>query len=80
MTVSHGAWFRTSHGRVIDIGVVLVGTLFIGVMWSAVFVLLRVDRENAIAAAVERNDTLAIALEVYATRIIDDADHVVQSL
>jgi diguanylate cyclase (GGDEF)-like protein/PAS domain S-box-containing protein len=80
MSIWQNTWFRNTSSRGVMLGGVLFSVLLIGIMWGAVFTLLKVDRENTIRAAVERNDTLAIALVEYAVRTIESADRVVQSL
>ncbi len=62
------------------LGTVLFSALLIGVMWSTELSLVQIDRENTIRVAIERNDTVVIALEEYAVRTIESADVVVESL
>ncbi len=80
MSEEPGLWSRILSGRRIIIGIVWFGALLMGVMWGAVVTVVRVDQENAIAAEVARNETLANALDEYAARVIDESDQVVRSL
>jgi PAS domain S-box-containing protein len=48
----------------------------IGLMWIAVIAQARFERREAVAAAIERNSTLAVAFEEFTVRTIDGADAV----
>jgi PAS domain S-box-containing protein len=54
-------------------GVCLVA---IGLMWVAVIAQARFERQEAVAAAIERNSNLAVAFEEFTIRTIDGADAV----
>ncbi|MDB5253277.1 MAG: hypothetical protein JWP27_2446, partial [Flaviaesturariibacter sp.] len=62
---------------------VLIGTgsfclLLIILIWSSLQKQLRTDRADTVNAAVQRNSNLAVALEQYAIRTIQNADAVIQ--
>ncbi len=78
----HGrsAWKRWLESIGVHAAILLFNAIFIGVMWYAVIGVMRVDRDNTIHAAVDRNDNLAIAFEHYAIRTIESADAVTQYL
>ena len=50
----------------------------IGAVWFSALEVIRIDREETINAAIDRNDNLAIAFEEYTTRTIESADAVIR--
>ena len=71
-------WFSTSLG--VNTTIVLFNAILIGLLWYAVFERVRVEREDTIRAAINRNDNLAIAFEQYTIRTIESADAVIRYL
>ena len=71
-------WFSTSLG--VNTAIVLFNAILIGIMWNAVFGLVRTERQDTIRAAIDRNDNLAIAFEQYTVRTLQSADAVIQYL
>lgn len=63
---------RPSAG--IHAAILAFNALLIGAMWVAVLEIVSLDRRETINTAVERNNSLAIALEEYAERILENAD------
>jgi len=71
-------WFSTSTG--VNLLIVLFNVALIATMWNAVIGLVRAEREEAVRAALERNDNLALAFEHYVIRTIESADTAVRYL
>jgi diguanylate cyclase (GGDEF)-like protein/PAS domain S-box-containing protein len=71
-------WFSTGPGT--NTAIALFNAMLIGIMWNAVFGLVRTERQDAIRAAIDRNDNLAIAFEQYTVRTLQRADAVTQYL
>src|SRR5436190_7587828 len=71
---------RAKRGLGLFVAIVLCNLLFIGVLWYAVFALVRVERDDTVRAAIDRNNNLAIAFEHYTLRTIESADAVIQFL
>jgi len=80
MTKKRAWWCWFSSGLGVNTAIVLFVAILIGIIWNAVFGLVRTEREDTIRAAVDRNDNLAIALEQYASRTLHNADAVTQYL
>ena len=71
---------RFSSGFAVNAAIVLFNLILLVAMWAAVLALVRLDREETIRAAIARNDNLAIALEQYAVRTIENADAIIRYL
>jgi PAS domain S-box-containing protein len=70
--------FRTHRG--ISAAILIFNAILIGVMWYTVLQVIRVEREDTVRAAIERNDNLALAFEHYVTRTIESADSAIRYL
>lgn len=66
------------RNRTILIGIAAFCFLLIALLWSNLLKQTDSDKEETIAAAVQRNSNLAVALEQYAIRTIQNADAVIQ--
>lgn len=62
----------------INLAIVVFNAALIGILWTAVLEIVKVDRRETINAAIDRNDNLAIAFEQYTQRTIESADAVIQ--
>src|SRR6185295_6771261 len=71
-------WFSTNVGA--GIAVVMFNAILIGVLWNTIFGVVRTERQDAIRAATERNDNLAVAFEQYTVRIVESADSAIRQL
>jgi len=71
-------WFATSRG--VKTAIVLFNAILIGILWDAVFALVRTERQNTVNAAIARNNNLVIVFEQYTIRTVESADAVVQYL
>jgi diguanylate cyclase (GGDEF)-like protein/PAS domain S-box-containing protein len=71
-------WFST--GRDVKIAIVLFNAILIGVLWAAVFERVRIERQNTVNAAIDRNNNIAIVFEQYTIRTVESADAVIQYL
>jgi diguanylate cyclase (GGDEF)-like protein/PAS domain S-box-containing protein len=71
-------WFST--GRGVKTAIVLFNAILIGILWAAVFERVRIERQNTVNAAIDRNDNIAIVFEQYTIRTIESADAVIQYL
>lgn len=60
------------------IAVALFSTGLIALLWNKEFQLLQTDRETVITQAIQRNSNLALALENYTIRTLQNADLVLQ--
>jgi PAS domain S-box-containing protein len=71
-------WISTHVG--VGTAIVLFNAILIGVLWTAVFARVQDERQDAIRAATERDDNLAVAFEQYTGRIVESADAQIQQL
>jgi hypothetical protein len=71
-------WFATNRG--VKTAIVLFNVILIGILWYAVFELVRIERQNTINTAIARNSNLVIAFEQYTIRTLESADAAIQYL
>lgn len=71
-------WFPTNAA--INGGIVLFNAILVALLWTFVSATLRDERVHTIAAAVQRNDHLVIAVEQYVIRTIESADAIIRYL
>ena len=69
-----------SHIVGINGGIILFNAMLILILWAFVLSALRPERAYVIDAAIQRNDSLVIALEQYVVRTIESADAVIRYL
>lgn len=69
---------RTVKSTYISWSVIALGISFLSLLWFNYFHQKRLDKEETISSAVQRNSNLAVALEQYTIRTIHNADAVLQ--
>ncbi|MBY0268812.1 MAG: PAS domain S-box protein [Burkholderiales bacterium] len=69
---------RLPPGIGINLAIIAFNALLIAAAWIAVLEVARIDREETIKAAIDRNNNLAIAFEQYTVRTVESADSVIQ--
>jgi PAS domain S-box-containing protein len=65
-------------GISVNLAIIFFNLALMGAVWIAALEVVRIDREETINAAIDRNDNLAIAFQEYTVRTIESADAVLQ--
>jgi PAS domain S-box-containing protein len=73
-------WNWLARGAGVNVAIVVFNLLLIVALWEALHAQLASEREDAVRAAINRNDNLAVAFEQYTIRTIESADAVIRHM